>query len=187
LQQHNLEHSLQILVYQAKQGEQTAMAALYHQFNKAMFNICTRMMGNITHAEDVLQEAFILAFKNLHQLKEAQQFGGWLKRIVVNECIKQGKKSNQLQFVENEGNLPDIIDEQDWWIGIDISAIHKEIKHLPSGCRQVFTLYVLEDYSHKEIAETMGISEGTSKSQYSRAKQLLKEKLTKQFVANGQL
>jgi RNA polymerase sigma factor (sigma-70 family) len=182
-----LEHSLQILIQQAKQGEQTALATLYNQFNKAMFNICTRMMDNLASAEDVLQEAFILAFKNLHQLKEAQQFGGWLKRIVVNECIKQCKKNNQLQFVADDGALPDVADEQDWWIGIDISAIHREIKNLPSGCKQVFTLYVLENYSHKQIAETMNISEGTSKSQYSRAKQLLKEKLTKQFVQNGQL
>ena len=149
-----------------------------------MFNICIRMMGNRADAEDVLQESFIIAFKNLQQLKDAQQFAGWLKRIVINECIKQSKKAiNTIAWDETANDKPDE-EEEHWWQGIEMADIHHHIKSLPNGCRQIFTLYALEDYSHKDIAAQMNISESTSKSQYHRAKQLLKQSLTKTLVAN---
>jgi len=143
------------------------------------------MTGNRSDAEDVLQEAFIIAFNNLHQLKEEQQFGGWLRTITVNECIRHSKKS----FYWNEwedGNYENLANEEmEWWKKVNFEVIHKEIKSLPDGCRQVFNLYVLEDYSHKEIAENLGISESTSKSQYHRARQLLRERITKQLQIHG--
>jgi len=76
-------------------------------------------------------------------------------------------------------------DASEWWTSISLDLIHREIKGLPDGCRQVFNLYVLEDYSHKEIAESLAISESTSKSQYRRAKQLLKERITAQIQVHG--
>ncbi|MNY53898.1 RNA polymerase sigma factor [compost metagenome] len=76
-------------------------------------------------------------------------------------------------------------EEPGWWQTIDLSIVHKEIKNLPDGCRQVFNLYVLEDFSHKDIASNLGISESTSKSQYHRARQLLKERIIKQIQVNG--
>lgn len=143
------------------------------------------MTGNRSDAEDVLQEAFIIAFNSLHQLKEEKQFGGWLRTITVNECIRHSKKNfywnewDEVQY-ENVAN-----EETEWWKKVNFEVIHKEIRNLPDGCRQVFNLYVLEDYSHKEIAENLGISESTSKSQYHRARQLLKERITKQLQIHG--
>ncbi len=169
----------------ASKGDGEAQAMLYRQYSKAMFNICTRMTGNLNDAEDILQDAFVLAFRNLHQLKEAVQFGGWLKRIVVNECIRFSKKQVRWNEWDEQSNDTLTDDSVEWWTTINLEMVHREIKGLPDGCRQVFNLYVLEDYSHKDIASNLGISESTSKSQYHRARQLLKERITKQIQIHG--
>ena len=173
------------VVKRACKGDAEAQTWLYKQYSKSMFNICTRMTGNRSDAEDILQDAFIITFRNLHQLKEAVQFGGWLKRIVVNECIRFCKKNVYWHEWEDDRNNLMIIDEPEWWKTVDFEIIHREIKGLPDGCRQIFNLFVVEDYSHKNIAEQLGITESTSKSQYHRARQLLKERLTRQLQLHG--
>ena len=150
-----------------------------------MFNICMRMTGNRSNAEDILQDAFIIAFRSLHQLKEEAQFGGWLKRIVVNECIRFSRKNIIWNEWEEERHNQVADEEPEWWKTVSFEIIHNEIKALPDGCRQVFNLYVVEDLGHKEIAERMGISESTSKSQYHRARTLLRERITKQLAIHG--
>lgn len=172
-------------VKKACTGDAKAQAWLYEQYSKAMFTICTRMTGNPSDAEDLLQDCFVIAFKNLHQLKAAEQFGGWLKRIVVNECIRFCKKNMQWEAWDSDkqGNL--VEEETEWWKTIDFKIIHRTIKELPEGCRQVFTLYVFENFSHKQIAESMGISESTSKSQYQRARALLQQRIQKQIQIHG--
>ena len=143
------------------------------------------MTGNQRDAEDVLQDVFITAFKNIKQLKQPENFGGWLRRITLNECIRYSKKTVYWTSLEDHHyhHLPD--DATEWWTTISLEMVHREIKTLPEGCRQVFVLYVLEDYAHKDIAVNLGISESTSKSQYHRAKQLLKERITKQMANHG--
>lgn len=173
------------VVKKACKGDAEAQAWLYHQYSKSMFNICTRMTGNRNNAEDLLQDAFIIAFRNLEQLKDPLQFGGWLKRIVVNECIRSTKKTVYWSEWEEERGNSLAEEETEWWKTVDFNIIHQEIKGLPDGCRQVFNLFVVEDFSHKEIAEKLGISESTSKSQYHRARQLLKERITKQLQVHG--
>ena len=179
------DHIQTAIVQRAAQGDTDAQAWLYTQYSKAMYNICIRMTGNKAYAEDVLHGAFVAALKNIKQLKQPENFGGWLKRIVVNECIQHCKKT----FYWNEwdeANEEDLADEPtEWWTSISMEIIHKEIKDLPEGCRQIFVLYAMEDSSHKEIADQLGITEGTSKSQYHRAKKLLKERVSIQIAANG--
>lgn len=154
-----------------------------------MFSICVRMTASRPDAEDILQEAFILAYNSLHQLKEQHLFEPWLRRIVVNECIRQTKKNIRWLPVEEEtmqdvqGGLPTETDN--WLQAISFEQIHQEIKNLPGGCRQIFNLYVLENYTHQQIAEALEITLSTSKSQYHRARQLLKERLLKQMVNHG--
>jgi RNA polymerase sigma factor (sigma-70 family) len=173
-------------VQKAQEGDVQAMSQLYQQFSKAMFNICLRMTANATNAEDLLQESFIKAFKNLHQLKNENQFAGWLKRIVINECIRFSKKNiqwnewNDIQYDFSE-------DETEWWKDISLQTINNAIKTLPDGCRQIFNLFVLEDFSHSDIAQQLNISESTSKSQYHRARKLLKEKITEYLKLHGQI
>jgi RNA polymerase sigma factor (sigma-70 family) len=167
------------VVKQAAQGEEQAQSLLYRQFAKAMFNICTRMADSRPDAEDLLQESFILAFRNLGQLKEPASFGGWLKRIVINECIRYSKKMVRWRDIDLLPEQADTEEAADWLHEIDIGRINEEIRKLPAACKAVFNLYVLEEYTHKEIAQALAISESTSKSQYHRARQLLKERLGK--------
>ena len=150
-----------------------------------MYNICIRMTGNEDDAADVLQDAFVQAFDHLKQLKQPEAFSGWLKKIVVNQCIRFCKK-NIVWRELNESDANNIAeDEREWWINIPLALVHQEIKKLPSGCRQVFVLFAMEDFGHKEIAEQLSISESTSKSQYQRARKLLYERITKQMEIHG--
>lgn len=158
---------------------------LYEQFAQKMFSICVRMTGNRPDAEDILQESFITAFNSLHQLREQHLFEPWLRRIIVNECIRHVKKVVRWQPVDEEFmNLPNA-EGDNWLQAISFEQIHQEIKCLPGGCREVFNLYVIENYSHQQIADALEITLSTSKSQYHRARQLLKERLLKQLVRHG--
>ena len=180
------ETNIQInIIYKAKQGHHDALEWLYKNYCKAMFNICYRMIGNRNDAEDVLQDVFVIAFKNLHQLKDEMQFGGWLKRITVNECIRFSKKQFYWDGWE-DGRFEHLTDDEThWWQDISLSVLNDAIKNLPSGCRQIFNLYAIENYGHKEIAESLNISESTSKSQYHRARMLLREQIKAQMNNNG--
>ena len=173
------------IIHKAVKGDNDARSWLYRQHVHAMYNICMRMTGNAQNARDVLQDAFILAFKHLKQVKEPAQFGGWLRRIVINECIRFSKRSASWQSLDD--NLHELApdEEPDLRTNISMELIHAAIKQLPEGCRQIFVLYVLEDFSHKEIANSLGISESTSKSQYQRARKLLQERLLKKLPHNG--
>ncbi len=173
------------VIEKAVQGNTDAQAWLYEQYSKAMFNICVRMTGNIMHAEDLLHDAFITAFKKLGSLQQPAAFGGWLRQIVVNTCIGHCKKEfkwDDWDAAAHE-NMQD--ESTEWWTSISLKTLHNEIKKLPDGCREIFVLYAMEDYSHKSIAAQLGITEGTSKSQYHRAKKLLKERITSQILTNG--
>ncbi|MBS1512198.1 MAG: RNA polymerase sigma factor [Bacteroidetes bacterium] len=173
------------LVQRAAGGDADAQTWLYVQFSKAMFNICIRFTGNHAYAEDLLQEAFITAFKNLHQLKQPEAFGGWLKQIVIHTCIQQYKKKVQWEEWVAEDHEDSIDEQEAWWQHISLADLHREIKQLPDGCRQVFVLYAMEEYTHRDIAAHLGITEGTSKSQYHRARKILREKITAQLISNG--
>jgi RNA polymerase sigma factor (sigma-70 family) len=172
-------------IKKAVTGDGDARAWLYRQYNKAMFNICSRMTGQQSNAEDILQEAFITSFKNLAQLKDPDSYGGWLRRIVVNECIRYSK--NNFSWAEWSEEQTETITEapEEWWSSVSLESLHKEIKLLPEGCRQVFVLYAIEDHSHKDIASELGISESTSKSQYHRARQLLRLRIMKKIAIHG--
>lgn len=150
-----------------------------------MYNICIRMTGNATDAQDMLQDAFIEAFRHLGRLKQPGAFAGWLRRIVINKCIQLSKKQVRWSSLDQEGTSPLEEPETEWWLNIPFQLVQEEIKNLPGGCREVFVLFALEDFGHREIARTLGISESTSKSQYQRARKLLKERITKKMQFNG--
>lgn len=169
----------------ASLGDNSALGELYAQFSQKMFSICVRMTGSRADAEDLLQDSFIKAFNNLGQLRESHLFEPWLRRIVVNECIQFARKVLSKKHLEDQvTDIPDV-DDSNWLHEISFEQIHEEIKNLPDGCREIFNLYVLEDHTHQMIAEGLNISVSTSKSQYHRARQLLKERLRKQFIQYG--
>ncbi len=142
------------------------------------------MSGNEADAHDLLQEGFVTAFEKMHQLKEPEMFGGWIKRIIINQCIAHGKQRNHGGLIVADVESPDEADD-DWWETISMAELHQAIKRLPEGCRQIFVLYAVEDYTHQQIANELGLSTGTSKSQYNRAKKLLQQMLIKKMASNG--
>lgn len=160
-----------------KQGDVGAQYKLYALYSKAMFNICFRMMNQQEEAEDVLQDAFTYAFRKLESFRFESSFGAWLKRIVINTCINHLKKKRLEVVYTDEAYdvLPEdeVVDYEQ--IRFEVKEVRKAIEQLPDGYRIIFSLYLLEGYDHKEIAEIMNISESTSKSQYLRAKKKIKE------------
>jgi RNA polymerase sigma factor (sigma-70 family) len=164
----------------SKAGNSKAQYQLYQLYARAMYNICCRMMNDREEAEDMLQEAFTEAFLKLDSFRFESSFGAWIKRITVNKCINALKK-RKADLVPVE-NFPDVVgdDDPEEVPGLTVEKIHQAMEMLPEGYRIIFSLYLLEGYDHTEISQIMGISEATSKSQYSRARQRMKEILTNQ-------
>jgi RNA polymerase sigma-70 factor (ECF subfamily) len=162
------------LVEACKRGERQAQYELYRLYSKAMFNVSMRILNHVAEAEDVLQEAFLDAFLKINDFRQTSTFGAWLKQIVVNRAINQ-LRSRRVQWVDVDGL--DYADESDGYaeeeLLWDVTAVRLAIQRLPDGFRTVLSLYLLEGYDHEEIAEILGITESTSRTQYMRAKKRL--------------
>jgi RNA polymerase sigma factor (sigma-70 family) len=168
------------LIEQCRKGNSKAQFMLYNQYSKAMYNVAYRMMNNREDAEDMLQESFIECFKNIASFRFESTFGAWLKSILINRCINHLRKKKP--DLISCGNLPVNVPEEEAETEYDISGIFIGIEKLPDGYRLVLTLYLLEGYDHTEIAQILGISESTSKSQYSRAKDKLRSILSNKHI-----
>lgn len=144
-----------------------------------MFNTALRILGSREEAEDILQDAFVSAFRNLDRYREDAPFGAWLKRIVVNKSISRTKQRKETQLLsESEGEYYFEWNEDDG-PDLNLELVKQAISELPTGFRTVLTMYLLEGFDHKEIAEVLKITESTSKSQYNRAKKKLRDILGK--------
>jgi len=165
------------LIEECRKGNSRAQFRLYNQYSKAMYNVAYRMLNNREDAEDILQETFIDCFRNISSFRFESTFGAWLKKILINKCINHlQKKKIDLTLTDTFPN--DAYEEEEETV-YDTTKIIKGIEMLPDGYRVVLTLYLLEGYDHSEISQIMGISESTSKSQYSRAKEKLRNQLSK--------
>ena len=166
------------LIEKCLDGDIKAQFQLYKQYSKAMYNIALRFLNNKMDAEDILQESFVTAFSRLDELHNKDAFGSWLKRIVINNCISLQRK-RKIPFEEiDEYRHGQEDPSEDGLPQLDPALVHQAIKELPAKGRAVLVLRALEGYSHKEIAETLGVSISTSKTQYTRALCLLNGKLT---------
>ena len=165
----------QALVEKCKAGQSSSQYELYILYVDAMYNISMRMLGNKEDAEDIVQESFISAFKNLNSFNYDSTFGAWLKRIVINRSINYLKKKEILvvPIDVHEFHLADDVPEVT--TAVDIKKVKLGIEKLPPGYRQIINLYLIEGYDHVEISEVLTISTSTSKSQYHRAKKKLLE------------
>ncbi len=157
------------------EGNRRMQEELYGRFSPRMYAVCLRYAGNAEEAEDILQEGFIKVFKKLDSFRGEGSFEGWVRRIFVNTAIEHFRRKRYLQPVtdkeENtiEGNSLSALD------GLAEKDILSLVQQLSPGYRTVFNMYVVEGYTHKEIGDMLGISEGTSKSQLSRAKVILQD------------
>jgi len=145
-----------------------------------MYNVGLRFLGNKEDAEDIVQESFVEAFKNLEGFKHQSSFGSWLKRIVINRSINH-LKAKRVTLVPWDDQFPhwgeEEVHEQD---PVPLERVKRGIARLPQGYRQIINLYLIEGYDHLEIGDILEISPGTSKSQYHRAKKKLLEILNEQ-------
>lgn len=164
------------LINRCLQGDRQAYYSLYKLYSRSMYNVGYRIVNDEDAAEDVLQEAFISAFKNLGNYRGDATFGAWLKRIVVNKAINF-VKMRKLERLLEDSQIEIEADEGDDFeeYPFTVERVKKAIEVLPDGYRMVLSLYLLEGYDHAEIAEILGISESTSKSQFNRSKKKLKE------------
>jgi len=167
------------LLKRCGQGEEQAQYQLYNMYSKGMFNVSLRILGQREDAEDVVQEAFIKMFNKLDSLKEPAAFTGWFKRIVVNNSINYVKKRNKIYFEEAGENIKDVVDEKetDQKESFTVDGIKQALAQLAPGYRIVVSLFLFDGFSHKQIADTLGITESTSKSQYHRGRKKLQELL----------
>ena len=162
------------IIDKCRQGDREAHYQLYKLYSRSMYNIGYRIVNNEAEAEDVLQESFISAFRSLDHYRGDATFGSWLKRIVVNKAINV-LKSRKTEPLPDDGNFDvqeEIGTQQEF--KFSIVEVKAAMERLPDGYRSVLSLYLLEGYDHSEIAEILGISESTSKSQFNRSKKKLR-------------
>lgn len=171
----NIRFTHQALVEKCKTGHSSSQYQLYALYVDAMYNIGMRMLGNKEDAEDIVQDSFIDAFKNLPNFKYESTFGAWLKRIVINKSINylKAKRIAVVPMEQHEYHLHEEPIED--MVAVDIKKVKVGIEKLPSGYKQILSLYLIEGYDHNEIGEILEVSTSTSKSQYHRAKKKLAE------------
>jgi len=162
------------LVKDCLKGNAAAQRQLYERFASPMLAVCYRYTKSVADAEDVLQEGFVKAFKNLEQYKGDGELGAWIRRIMVTTAINYLKKNSrynqELAFGEEHLHAVPAYQPQ---ITLEAKELADLIRQLPSGYQTIFNLYAVEGYSHVEIGKILGIQEGTSRSQYARARTLL--------------
>ncbi|MFN4144738.1 MAG: RNA polymerase sigma factor [Runella sp.] len=168
----------QTLVEGCRNKDRIAQRTLYQRFAGKMFVVCQRYARTTFEAEDILQDAFVKVFTQIHTFRNDNSLEAWVKRIVVNTAISHiRKEKDYLQQADAEDYADVVLDNEDLLSGLHHEQLLDMIRQLPMGCRSVFNMYAIEGYQHNEIAELLGISEGTSKSQYARAKKLLQMKI----------
>jgi len=166
---------LKKLINKCKQKDNKAQSEIYQLYAGKLFALSLKYSRNYQEAQDNLQNGFITIFNKIEQYNFKGSFEGWLKRIVINTALQTYRETNVLNLITEE-----IIDEVEIEVDdeqVSLEFLLKLIQELPNRYRLVFNLYVLDEYSHREIANMMGISEGTSKSNLSRARIILRDKI----------
>lgn len=158
-------------------GDRRWQKALYDCYAKKMMVVCLRYCKAQQEAEDILQEAFIKVFDNIKSYRGESSIAYWIKKIVINTALNSQRSKLYLYPMVDVTEIKNSSDQEVGLSGIHYEDLLKMIQELPSGCQVIFNLYAIEGYKHHEIANMLNISEGTSKSQYARAKSLLQEML----------
>lgn len=167
------------IIEKSRSGNLKAQYQLYNQYAKAMLNVSYRLMGTVESAEDMLQDAFTEAFSRLHTYRYDAAFGAWLKRIVINKCINEIKRRKaDIKYCDDMVRFNENSNDDETLPELSVASIKKAMEKLPQGNRIIFSLYLLEGYDHREIAQILNTSESNSKSQYMRAKRRVKEILS---------
>jgi RNA polymerase sigma factor (sigma-70 family) len=172
---------LEELIYKCRDGNSKAQTELYRLFSQRMYGVCLRYAKDNSDAEDILQEGFVRVFTKIGQFEFKGSFEGWMRRIMVNTALEKFRKNDRLYPVEEMKNYESTEMVEETISSITADELMKIIQELPPRYKMVFNLYAIEGYSHLEIGEMMSISEGTSKSNLSRARMILQKRVTELF------
>jgi RNA polymerase sigma-70 factor, ECF subfamily len=168
----------------AIENNRSAQQKIYAKFSPKMLSVCRQYIKDIHLAEDIMITAFMKVFTNLKNFEQKGSFEGWIRRIMVNECISNIRVQKKVSFAEDENYFEESFNNIESQFSVE--DIQFLIDNLPDGYKMIFNLYAIEGYKHQEIASMLGINEGTSKSQLSHARKLLKEQiLTLKNYDNG--
>lgn len=168
---------LQKLIKQCKRNDRSAQEQLYRIYAAKLFGVCLKYSDSRQQAEDNLQDGFVTIFQKISQYKNQGSFEGWMKRILINTALQKHRKQ-KLYTITNE----DLLHEEEIEVEteeLSVDFLLECVQSLPERYRQVFNMYVMDGYSHREISEFLQISEGTSKSNLARARMALKDKIEK--------
>ncbi len=174
--------NLDQILNDCKKNDTQAQAQLYRLLSPKLFATCLKYSRNFADAQDNLQDGFLIIFDKIKQYKNIGSFEGWAKRVMINNVLQTYKNISFLEIVTD--NIPDDVEVEIDDSNVSLEFLMKIIQELPDQYKLVFNLYVIDDYSHKEISEMLKIAIGTSKSNLSRAKLILKEKIEKQTTTN---
>lgn len=158
------------------QGDHSAFEQIYNELSPKMYAVSLRYTQNNDDAQDVLQEAFIRIYKNLKQFKFNGSFEGWCRRIVSNTAIEALRKKGRMK-VNSSDELPEVPIDAQSFEKLKYEDLMRLVRELPDGYRSVFNMYVIDGYSHKEIAEILGVTESTSKTQLYKARLALQKRV----------
>lgn len=175
---------MQQLIELCKEGDRAAQKRIFDSLAPKMFAVCLRYMGNRDDAEDILQEGFVTIFQKIGTYSGEGSFEGWARKIFVNTALMSLRRTDALKLSDDISEAWNMSSEGATQIqNIGYKELMKLISSLPAGYRTVFNMYVIEGYSHKEIADELGISAVTSRSQLQRARTMLQEKVMKLYGA----
>lgn len=172
---------LEEIIYKCREGNSGAQTALYRLFSARMYGVCLRYAKDTGDAEDILQEGFLRVFTKIHQFEFKGSFEGWIRRIMVNTALEKFRKQDRLTPVEEMKIYESTEYVEETISSITAGDLMRIIQELPPRYRMVFNLFAIEGYSHQEISEMMNISEGTSKSNLSRARVILQKSVEENF------
>jgi RNA polymerase sigma-70 factor (ECF subfamily) len=165
------------LIALAVDNNRHAQQKIYSKHSPKMLSICRQYIKDVHQAEDIMITAFMKVFTNLKNFEHKGSFEGWIRRIMINECISYLRVQKKVSFLEDEFFVEDTFNNIESHFSVE--DIQSLIDSLPDGYKMVFNLYAIEGFKHQEIAKMLGINEGTSKSQLSHARKMLKDQINK--------
>jgi RNA polymerase sigma-70 factor (ECF subfamily) len=173
----NLHQEEKELIRLAAENNRHAQQKIYSKYAPKMLSVCRQYIKDLHQAEDIMITAFMKVFTNLASFEHKGSFEGWIRRIMVNECISYIRVQKKVSFLEDEFYVEDTFNNIESHFSVE--DIQMLIDSLPDGYKMIFNLYAIEGFKHQEIAKTLGISEGTSKSQLSHARKMLQGQINK--------
>ncbi len=172
---------LDILIEGCRKEDPVSLEQLYRQFSAAMYGLCLQYASSEEDAQDILQDGFIKVFSKISQVQDPKAFPGWIRRVMINTALERYRSQAVMQRVDDTAGVWNNQVTDEVLEAINAEALVEMIRELTPRYRMVFNLYAIEGYNHKEIGEMLGISEGTSKSNLSRARVILQEKVKRVY------